>query len=171
MTASGTMSGMSSYYVDGTKVEGIPVDMADVQTVEVIKGPESVLYLWWPRQAPRLAGVLYVRFRKGRRIFWRDLHAVTGIWVSGFALFLLLTGLPWASSWGKYLEFVRSLAARAAVRQNWTTGRSSEIAKRVAMNPSMPGMPGMNMEPSPAMPISPQERSCCPMIPTHPSIK
>jgi hypothetical protein len=44
MTASGTMSGMSSYYVDGTKVEGIPVDMADVQTVEVIKGPESVLY-------------------------------------------------------------------------------------------------------------------------------
>jgi iron complex outermembrane receptor protein len=44
MTASGTMSGMSSYYLDGTKVEGIPVDMADVQTVEVIKGPESVLY-------------------------------------------------------------------------------------------------------------------------------
>ncbi len=44
MTAQGTMSGMSSYYVDGTKVEGIPVDMADVQTVEVIKGPETVLY-------------------------------------------------------------------------------------------------------------------------------
>jgi uncharacterized iron-regulated membrane protein len=110
------------------------------------------LYLWWPRQASRLAGVLYIRFRKGKRIFWRDLHAVTGVWVSAFALFLLLTGLPWASSWGKYLEFVRSVAARASVRQDWTTGRSSEIAKRVVMNASMPGMPGMNMEPSPAMP-------------------
>jgi uncharacterized iron-regulated membrane protein len=106
------------------------------------------LYLWWPRQASRLAGVLYIRVRKGKRIFWRDLHAVTGVWVSAFALFLLFTGLPWASSWGKYLEFVRSVAARASVRQDWTTGHSSEIAKRVAMNASMPGM---NMEPSPAM--------------------
>jgi uncharacterized iron-regulated membrane protein len=30
------------------------------------------LYLWWPRQASRLAGVLYIRVRKGKRIFWRD---------------------------------------------------------------------------------------------------
>jgi uncharacterized iron-regulated membrane protein len=106
------------------------------------------IYLWWPRQSSRLAGVLYIRLSKGKRIFWRDLHAVTGVWISGFALFLLLTGLPWASSWGKCLEFMRSLAARAAVRQDWSTGHSSEVAKRVAMNPGMPGMAGMKMEPA-----------------------
>jgi uncharacterized iron-regulated membrane protein len=57
------------------------------------------LYLWWPRQTEKLAGVLFIRLRKGKRIFWRDLHAVTGVWISAFALFLLLTGLPWAKSW------------------------------------------------------------------------
>lgn len=106
------------------------------------------LYLWWPRQASRLAGVLYIRLRKGKRIFWRDLHAVSGVWISTFALFLLFTGLPWASSWGNFLTLMRSLAARAPVRQDWSTGHSSEIAKRIAMNANMPGM---LMEPSPGM--------------------
>ena len=36
--------------------------------------------------------------------FWKDIHAVTGIYVSFFALFLLLTGLPWAKGWGGYLK-------------------------------------------------------------------
>ncbi|MDY0071640.1 MAG: TonB-dependent receptor plug domain-containing protein [Thauera sp.] len=44
MTAMGPMSGISSYYLDGTKVLGVPVNMANVQSVEVIKGPASVLY-------------------------------------------------------------------------------------------------------------------------------
>jgi uncharacterized iron-regulated membrane protein len=94
----------------------------------------SGLYLWWPRQSEKLAGVLWIRIRKGPRIFWRDLHAVTGIWVSAFALFLLLTGLPWAKSWGAYFKQIRSLTGTAVVRQDWTTGRSSELAEREAMN-------------------------------------
>lgn len=44
MTAMGPMSGGSTYYLDGTKVMGVPVNMANVQSVEVIKGPSSVLY-------------------------------------------------------------------------------------------------------------------------------
>ena len=44
MTASGNMSGMSSYYIDGVKVTGVPLNMANVATVEVVKGPASVLY-------------------------------------------------------------------------------------------------------------------------------
>ena len=39
------------------------------------------LYLWWPRSSRGLAGVLYPRMRQGNRVFWRDLHAVTGIWI------------------------------------------------------------------------------------------
>lgn len=34
----------SSYYRDGTRLLGVPVAMADVETVEVIKGPASVLF-------------------------------------------------------------------------------------------------------------------------------
>ena len=44
MTASGSMSGMSSYYLNGVKVTGVPLNMANVDSVEVVKGPASVLY-------------------------------------------------------------------------------------------------------------------------------
>jgi uncharacterized iron-regulated membrane protein len=94
----------------------------------------SGLYLWWPRQTQRLAGVLWIRLRQGRRIFWRDLHAVTGLWVSVFALFLLLTGLPWAKGWGTYFKKVRQVTGTAVAGQDWSAGTSSEIAQREAMN-------------------------------------
>jgi uncharacterized iron-regulated membrane protein len=93
----------------------------------------SGLYLWWPRGG-RVAGVLYPRTGQGKRVFWRDIHAVTGVWVSLFALFLLTSGLPWTKSWGGMLSAVRHTYAANAVAQDWTTGSSSEIAQRVAMN-------------------------------------
>lgn len=83
------------------------------------------LYLWWPRNAQGLAGVFYPRLRDGSRTFWRDLHAVTGIWLSAFALFLLLTGLPWALVWGGALKQVRALSA-PAVTMDWSQGRHQE---------------------------------------------
>ena len=92
------------------------------------------LFLWWPRQVQGLGGVLYPRLGRGRRLFWRDLHAVAGLWVSMLALILLASGLPWAKSWGGYLKEVRHLAGQAVVRQDWTTGRSSELAQRAALS-------------------------------------
>ena len=94
----------------------------------------SGLYLWWPRQARGPAGVLYPRLGRGGRVFWRDLHAVTGLWVSAFALFLLLSGLPWAKSWGGNLKALRQFTGQTSLRQDWSSGRSSEIAQRMAMN-------------------------------------
>jgi len=78
--------------------------------------------LWWPRDTRGLGGILYPRLRYGRHIFWRDIHAATGIWVSCLALFLLLTGLPWAAVWGNYLNKVRELTGTTAVRQEWPVG-------------------------------------------------
>jgi uncharacterized iron-regulated membrane protein len=83
------------------------------------------LYLWWPRKASGMAGVIYPRFRAGSRIFWRDIHAVTGIWISTLALFLLVTGLPWATIWGAALKEVRSFEL-APVQQDWTQNRKEE---------------------------------------------
>lgn len=83
------------------------------------------LYLWWPRNAQGLAGILYPRLREGSRIFWRDIHAVTGIWISALALFLLITGLSWATVWGAALKEVRSFEL-APVQQDWTQSRKEE---------------------------------------------
>lgn len=71
------------------------------------------LYLWWPRNAHGMAGILYPRLRQGARIFWRDVHAVTGFGVAGFTLFLLISGLPWSLVWGSVLKELRQMDSHA----------------------------------------------------------
>lgn len=56
------------------------------------------LYLWWPRG--RKGGVVTVRGKPRNRMFWRYLHAVTGLFVGGFIVFLAITGMPWSGVWG-----------------------------------------------------------------------
>jgi uncharacterized iron-regulated membrane protein len=86
------------------------------------------LYLWWPRNARGLAGVLYPRLRSGKGTFWRDLHAVTGLWVSALACFLLLTALPWTTVWGGAFKSLRSAGAPTEVKQDWATAPASAAA-------------------------------------------
>ncbi|MEX1033800.1 MAG: PepSY domain-containing protein [Cellvibrionaceae bacterium] len=104
----------------------------------------SGLYLWWPRSGQGIAGILYPRLTRGGRVFWRDLHAVTGIWISFFALFLLISGLPWALVWGSAFQEVRQWQAptqqlsqqqsqheghhQAHQEQDWSLGRAEEQA-------------------------------------------
>jgi uncharacterized iron-regulated membrane protein len=95
------------------------------------------LYLWWPRQGRGLAGIAYPRLNAGQRVFWRDLHAVTGVWISSFALFLLLTGLPWAKVWGDYFKEVRRLTGTAVAKQDWPSGTASARAKSLAADAAM----------------------------------
>ena len=68
----------------------------------------SGLYLWWPRGKSKLLGVLWPRFGLGKRIFWRDIHAVVAIYSSIIILTLVMTGLPWSNVWGG--AFKRGLA-------------------------------------------------------------
>jgi uncharacterized iron-regulated membrane protein len=79
------------------------------------------LYLWWPK-GRGAAGVLWPRLKLGKRAFWRDLHAVTGFWVSGLALVLLVSGLPWASVWGDAFRLVRTELSWVQGPQDWKTG-------------------------------------------------
>ena len=70
--------------------------------IEIVAGWSILLvltgiYLWWPRGQK---GALSVRGTPKRRVFWRDLHAVTGIFAGFFIIFLALTGMPWSSVWG-----------------------------------------------------------------------
>ncbi len=85
------------------------------------------LYLWWPRDGRGIAGVIYPRLRQGRRVFWRDLHAVTGLWVSAFAMFLLITALPWTTVWGTGLQKARALLTPE--KQEWALSPAEEHAE------------------------------------------
>ncbi len=77
----------------------------------------SGLYLWWP-SGRRAAGVIWPR--RGRS-FLRDLHAVTGFWVSGLALILLLTGLPWSNVWGDAFGWARTQMGWVKGAESWET--------------------------------------------------
>ena len=80
----------------------------------------SGLFLWWPRNVKGLGGVLYPRLFSGSRMFWRDIHSVVGMWISFCAIFLLLTGLPWAKFWGDYFKQVRQVTGTAVAQQDWS---------------------------------------------------
>ncbi|MBU3032371.1 PepSY-associated TM helix domain-containing protein [Paracoccus marinaquae] len=58
----------------------------------------SGIYLWLPR-GRKTVGTLRIKATRGRP-WWRDLHAVTGIYTGVFIVFLALTGLPWSGVWG-----------------------------------------------------------------------
>lgn len=72
--------------------------------VEVIAGWAIVMVatgivLWWPRGNG--GGVVMVRATPSKRVFWRDMHAVTGIFSGLVIVFLAVTGMPWSAVWGK----------------------------------------------------------------------
>ncbi|UHD47110.1 PepSY domain-containing protein [Aureimonas altamirensis] len=56
------------------------------------------IYLWWPRG--QAGGVVTVRGAPAKRVFWRDTHAVLGVVLGGFIVFLAITGMPWSGVWG-----------------------------------------------------------------------
>ncbi len=86
------------------------------------------LVLWWPKNAKGLGGVLYPRWGKGDRVWWRDMHSVLGFWISALAIFLILTGLPWAKFWGNYFRTARQTVGLAATSQDWNIGGQSPSA-------------------------------------------
>jgi uncharacterized iron-regulated membrane protein len=98
------------------KVGSVLVELAACWAIVLVL---TGVYLWWPRNANGLAGILYPRFALKGRLFWRDLHSVTGIWISCLVLFLLISGLPWALVWGSALKEVRALGSSAPQQQDW----------------------------------------------------
>lgn len=81
----------------------------------------SGLYLWWPR-GRSLAGVVWPRLNQNGRVRWRDLHAVTGFWVSGLALVMLASGLPWGDGWATAFRAIRAELGWVNAPQDWRGG-------------------------------------------------
>ncbi len=115
------------------------------------------LYLWLPRGSWKLGGVVYPRLGLRGRLFWRDLHAVTGLWVSIVTLFLLLSGLPWSVNWGNYLTWARNHWVVTAGAPDWPIGGQVQPAPQISASATPSSMPGMTADEMAAMlPAVPQ---------------
>ncbi|MBG12441.1 MAG: peptidase M4 [Alcanivorax sp.] len=57
------------------------------------------LWLWWPRGRRKGRAFRFDRRRQGRGR-WREVHRLVGAYTAVMIVFLIVTGLPWASFWG-----------------------------------------------------------------------
>jgi uncharacterized iron-regulated membrane protein len=85
--------------------------------VEVVAGWAIImvatgLVLWWPRAGA--AGAVTIRGGPRQRLFWRDLHAVTGVFAAAVVLFLAVTGMPWSAVWGDNVRKMTNAAGWGA---------------------------------------------------------
>lgn len=98
--------------------------------VEIVAGWAIVmvatgLVLWWPRGQD--GGVVSVRGAPNKRVFWRDLHAVTGLFAGSIIVFLAVTGMPWSAFWGQQVRMLTTEAGwgRPAAPASLTAGGHS----------------------------------------------
>ena len=89
------------------------------------------LYLWWPRG--RKGGVVTLRGTANRRIFWRDLHAVTGAFAGVLVFFLAISGLPWSGFWGSNVNEYANQAGWGYPSGYWENIPVSTVPSKEAM--------------------------------------
>jgi uncharacterized iron-regulated membrane protein len=90
----------SAYPEPSIKV-GIGNLLVEIAAVWVLVLAASGIYLWWPRAGERAKPRLAIRWRRGGRIRWRDLHATTGILLSVVLICYIVSGLTWSRYWGE----------------------------------------------------------------------
>jgi uncharacterized iron-regulated membrane protein len=84
-------------------------------------------YLWWPRPKFQVSGFLLPRLKSGRRIFWRDIHAVTAVWSSAGMLFLLTTGMLWTQAGGGWFKDISERLGQGTPRASLTESHQSTL--------------------------------------------
>jgi len=103
------------------------------RVVEAVGGLALILvvtgfYLWWPRN--QTGGVVSVRGTPAKRVFWRDIHAVTGAGAGVLIFFLAISGMPWSGYWGDKVNSMLSNAGLGYPSQLWDDVPTSNVTTR-----------------------------------------
>jgi uncharacterized iron-regulated membrane protein len=94
------------------------------------------IYLWWPRAIEATKPLLKIRWKRGGRIRWRDLHALTGVVIAVVLICYVLSGLTWSRYWGENWRAVSSTVAPSteidAPSTPATMGDYDRLGRRIA---------------------------------------
>jgi uncharacterized iron-regulated membrane protein len=122
----------------------------------------SGVYLWWPRgQRFTVWGTLLPRLRADGRTFWRDLHAVSGIWTAAVIGFLVITGLPWAGFWGDKLY-----TAAGWIGQSYPAALWDDVPASTPLMKDVVADPGWTLQGAPVPASTPGHEGPAPTLDT-----
>lgn len=66
------------------------------------------IYVFWPKEKG-IKSFFRIRTKQGKRLLFRDIHAVFGFWVSILLLMTLLGGIPWTDVFGDNFKWVQKV--------------------------------------------------------------
>lgn len=125
-----------SAYPEATMKVGVGNLIIEVTAVWILVLLASGIYLWWPRTIEGGKPRLEVRWRKGGRVRWRDLHATTGILISVVLICYIVSGLTWSRYWGENWRAVATTVTPSAVVDAPSTpakvGDFDRLGRRIA---------------------------------------
>lgn len=73
--------------------------LVGVSTIVFVLTLISGLFIWWPRNAKVLRNRLTIKFNKGWKRLFLDMHISLGFWCMLLLLLMALTGLTWSFKW------------------------------------------------------------------------
>jgi len=100
-----------SAYPDATIPVGVGNLWMELTAVWILVLMATGIYLWWPRAIEATKPLLRIRWKRGGRIRWRDLHALTGVVIAVVLICYVLSGLTWSRYWGENWRAVSSTIA------------------------------------------------------------
>ena len=110
----------------GTKVVEL---IASWMVVLILTG----LYVWFPLKRFSWKGVFTWRISGSKRLFYRDLHVVTGFWVSLLLLIILAGGFPWTDVFGANFKWLQQVT-HTGYPDTWDGRRLQSTPKGEALS-------------------------------------
>lgn len=85
------------------------------------------LYIFWPSKKEGIKAFFRLRLNQGKRILYRDLHALIGFWMSVLLLMTLAGGFPWTDVFGSNFKWLQGVT-NTGFPKDWNgRGLSSTI--------------------------------------------
>jgi uncharacterized iron-regulated membrane protein len=123
-------------YPDATIPVGLGNLWMELTAVWILVLLASGIYLWWPRAIESTKPLLKIRWGKGGRIRWRDVHALTGVVIAVILIGYILSGLTWSRYWGEnWRAFSATVAPSTTVDAPSTPAKMGDydrLGRRIA---------------------------------------
>jgi uncharacterized iron-regulated membrane protein len=81
------------------------------------------LFVWWPKKKFKLSGFFTIRFNKGKRLLYRDLHSVLGAWTALVLIIMLASGMFLTVVFGVLYKDIQKQTG-SAYPSIWRSGKS-----------------------------------------------